>query len=135
MLIAGLAICTVVSAIYVFATSWLMLLPAVMLLQVGFKLIVPLADLIFISTSRPSNRAQLMGFSRVIWSISSLLAPAISAMIVTMCGGITVEGIRPLYSIQLLSIVAITFFVILTLEELRTNQYSTEASGASRPIS
>lgn len=117
IIIAGLIVCTIVSAIYGLATDWLMLLPAVMLMQVGFKLIIPLADLIFVSTSRPGNRAQTMGLSRVVWAIPTLVGPMMATAVVTAYGGITVQGMRPLYFIQLISLVAITLFVILKLEE------------------
>jgi len=39
MLVTGLALCELVSALYVCATSWLTLLPAVMLAQLGFKIL------------------------------------------------------------------------------------------------
>lgn len=120
VLVAGLVLCTVVSALYGYATSWLTLLPAIMLMQLGFKLIMPLADIIFISTTRAENRARLMGLSRTVWAIPSLLTPMAAAMIVTLYGGITVQGIRPLYFIQLLTIVATVFFVVFKLEELHT---------------
>ncbi len=55
ILVAGLALCAVVSVLYGCAISWLTLLPAVILQQLGFKLIMPLADIIFISTSRAEN--------------------------------------------------------------------------------
>jgi MFS family permease len=61
MLVTGLVLCALVSVLYGCATSWLTLLPAVMLVQLGVKLIMPLADIIFVSTTRVENRARLMG--------------------------------------------------------------------------
>lgn len=119
ILVAGLVLCAAVSALYGYAASWLMLLPAVMLMQVGFKLIMPLADIVFISTSRAENRGRLMGFSRTVWAIPSLLAPMVAAVIVAFYGGITVQGIRPLYFVQLLTMVAASVFIVFKLEELR----------------
>jgi MFS family permease len=119
MFTIGLALSAVVSAIYGCASSWLVLIPAVILTQISFKFIMPLADLIFVGTSRPETRAQAMGLSRMIWAMFSLVAPMMAAFIVTYYGGINVQGIRPLYFIQLLSITLVIAFVILRLEELR----------------
>ncbi|MEM2929542.1 MAG: MFS transporter [Thermoproteota archaeon] len=118
ILAAGLVLCAVVSALYGCATSWLTLLPAIMLMQLSFKLIMPLADIVFISTTRTENRARLMGLSRTVWAIPSLLTPMVAAMIVTLYGGITVQGIRPLYFIQLSTMIAAAIFIIFKLEEL-----------------
>jgi len=45
MLATGLVLCALVSVLYGCATSWLTLLPAVMLVQLGVKLIMPLTDI------------------------------------------------------------------------------------------
>lgn len=61
MIIAGLTISAVVSVIYGYAVNWVTLMPAVVLAQIGFKMIIPLADLVFVGTSKPESRAQAMG--------------------------------------------------------------------------
>lgn len=129
ILITGLLMSILVSVIYGFANHWLMLVPAVMLAQVSFRLIIPLADLVFISTSEPGKRTRLMGLSRTVWSIAALLAPMMAAVVVTAYGGITVEGMRPLYFIQLLTIVAMTLFIVLTLEELDVHRHGEGVEG------
>ncbi len=60
-----------------------------------------------------------MGLSRVVWAIPSLLMPIVAAIIVSFYGGITVQGIRPLYFIQLSTMAAATVFIVFKLEELR----------------
>jgi MFS family permease len=128
MLVTGLVLCGLVSTLYGCATSWLTLLPAVMLVQLGLKMIMPLADIVFISTTRVGNRARLMGLSRTVWAIPSLLMPMVAAIIVSLYGGITIQGIRPLYFIQLLIIVVAAVFIALKLEESRIR------STVSKPI-
>jgi MFS family permease len=129
LLVTGLALCGLVSALYFCATSWLTLLPAVMLAQLGFKLIMPLADIVFISTSRVENRARLMGLSRTVWAIPSLFMPIVAAAIVSFYGGITVQGIRPLYFTQLLIIFAAAALIVFKLEELRVRSAFSETTG------
>jgi len=120
MIVTGLILSAIVSVIYCCATNWLMLIPAVILAPISFKMVIPLADLIFIGTSKPESRAQSMGLSRMIWAIPTLLAPTMSAIIITSYGGMNVQGIRPLYLIQLLSIILIIVFLIFMFEELHT---------------
>lgn len=120
MLVAGLVLSAIVSAIYGFAVSWLMLIPAMILAQIGFRLVIPLADIIFVGTSKADGRAQAMGLSRVIWAIPTILAPMVAAFVITVYGGINIRGIRPLYFIQLISIISVIVFTALTLEELQT---------------
>jgi len=43
----------------------------------------------------------------------------VAAIIVSLYGGITIQGIRPLYFMQLLIIVLAATFIVLKLEELR----------------
>ncbi|MEM2057388.1 MAG: MFS transporter [Thermoproteota archaeon] len=129
VLAAGLVLCAIVSALYGFATSWLTLLPAIMLMQLGFKLIMPLADIVIISITKVENRARLMGLSRTVWAIPSLLTPMAAAMIVTLYGGITVQGIRPLYFIQLSTMVVAAIFIIFKLEELHVRSSVSRSGG------
>jgi len=129
MLVTGLVLCGLVSTLYGCATSWLTLLPAVMLVQLGFKLIMPLADIVFISTTRVRNRARLMGLSRTVWAIPSLLMPMVAAAIVSLYGGITVQGIRPLYFMQLLIIFVAVALIVFKLKELRVRSAFSETTG------
>jgi len=116
VIVLGLVFSAIVSAIYGCATNWLMLIPAMILAQISFRMIFPLTDIIFVGTSKPKGRAQAMGFSRTIWAIPSILAPMTAAVIVTMFGGINTQGIRPLYLIQLFLITLIILFIVFMLE-------------------
>ncbi len=116
-IIMGLILSAIVSTIYSCATNWLMIIPAIILTQVSFRMIIPLTDIIFIETSRPKSRAQAMGLSRTVWAIPSILAPMIAAIIVSTFGGINDKGIRPLYVLQLISTLLIISLIIFMLEE------------------
>lgn len=116
VIILGLVLSAIVSGIYGYATNWLMLIPAMILAQISFRMIVPLTDIIFVGTIKPEGRAQAMGFSRTIWALPSILGPMTAAVIVIAFGGINAQGIRPLYLIQLFSITSIILFVVFMLE-------------------
>jgi MFS family permease len=111
----GLALSTVVAGIYGFAGDWWMLIPAIILSQIAMRMLMPLADVIFVGTAKPEQRATAMGFSRTIMGIPGILAPTMAAVIVASSGGINAQGIRPLYYIQLVFTAVVFLFLILKL--------------------
>lgn len=118
MLVLGLILSAFVAAIYGFALNWWMLIPAIILMRIGMMLIMPLTDIIIVGITEPKSRALAMGLSRTIWAIPSIFAPFTAAIIVSSSGGINVEGIRPLYYIQLITFLLTVVFTIVMLEPL-----------------
>ena len=116
VIIFGFVLSAIVSGIYGIAVDWRMLIPAIVLAQMSMRMIVPLTDIIFVGTTKPRERALAMGFSRTIWAIPNMFAPITAALIVTRFGGINVQGIRPLYTIQLAAIIFVVLFVALMLK-------------------
>ncbi|MEM2643652.1 MAG: MFS transporter [Candidatus Bathyarchaeia archaeon] len=116
MLLLGLILSVVVASIYSSALNWWMLIPAIILMRISMPLIMPLTDIIIIETTNSRNRALAMSLSRTIWAIPSLFAPYTAAMVVSAFGGISVEGIRPLYFVQVIAFLLATIFVLVMLE-------------------
>jgi MFS family permease len=94
-----------------------MLIPAVILAPRLVRL-NPLTDIIFITSTKPQQRATVMSLSRTIWGILNLFAPMTAAIIVASSGGINAEGIRPLYYIQLSLVLVVFGFIALKLQPL-----------------
>ncbi len=111
----GLALSAIVSVIYGLAVNWWMLIPAIILTQITQRMLNPLADVIFVGTTKPQQRATAMAFSRTIWAIPAIFAPTVAAVIVAASGGINAQGIRPLYYIQLVLTICIFLFIALKL--------------------
>ncbi|MFQ6094569.1 MAG: MFS transporter [Candidatus Bathyarchaeia archaeon] len=120
VIIFGFILSAIVSGIYSAAVDWWMLIPAIILAQISMRMIVPLTDIIFIGTTKPRERALAMGFSRTVWAIPNVFAPMTAAVIVAIFGGINVQGIRPLYVIQLASIAFVILFVAFLLKASST---------------
>jgi len=112
----GLTLAAIVALIYGCAFNWLMLIPAMILAPISFRMIFPIADIIFVDTIKPEGRGQAMGFSRTIWAIPSIFAPMTAAVIVTTFGGINPQGIRPLYLIQIFVVTSIILFIAVMLK-------------------
>jgi MFS family permease len=76
----------------------------------------PLVDIIFVNSTKPEQSSTVIGLSRTIWAIPSIIAPLLAAAIVTSYGGINAQGIRPLYYLQLVVVVFVFVFIALMLQ-------------------
>jgi MFS family permease len=132
MIIFGLILAATVSGIYGFAVDWWILIPAIILAQICMRMIFPLTDIIFVETTKLKERALAMGFSRMIWAIPSVFAPMMAAIIVERFGGINVQGIKPLYYVQLVSIVLVIFFIVFLLKPQQARPIANRSKSVSR---
>lgn len=109
--LTGVALSLVVSLIYALATEWLMIIPAMLLstltMRVGSCLTI--CDV----SVKSEDRSSCKGICDGVFAAPSLIAPTLAAFIITQYGGIGVEGIRPLYWIQLAA-GAILFLLLAT---------------------
>jgi MFS family permease len=101
VILIGLALTAVVSAIYGFADTWWTLIPAILLSGASIRLVMPYVDVLFINYAKPKQRSMVMSLSRTLWAIPRIFTSMIAAVIVTNFGGMNATGIRPLYFIQL----------------------------------
>lgn len=115
VILIGLALTAIVSAIYGFAYNWWTLIPAIILSGACMRLVMPYVDVLFINYAKPAQRSMVMSLSRTLWAIPLLFTSIIAAFIVTHFGGVNADGIRPLYLIQLflstLVVVAISLWL------------------------
>ncbi len=101
-------------------SDWIMLIPALALLQLtGFRSLAVTIESVYIASSlRNEDRASGFGVSTVLSTIGGTLAPIAAAYLVIAFGGINVEGIRPLFLVQLVGLVPLTIIIYLQLTEL-----------------
>jgi len=118
MLLLGLIFSVLVALLYGCALNWWMLIPAIIFMRISMWLIMPLTDIIIVGVTPSERRALAMSLSRAIWAIPALFAPYFAATIVSIFGGISVEGIRPLYFIQLAASLIALILVLIMLEPL-----------------
>ncbi|MEM3703751.1 MAG: MFS transporter [Candidatus Bathyarchaeia archaeon] len=116
LMIIGI-ICEIAAmAIFISAPDWRWLIIAVAL-QGQIIRVPPLIDIIFITFANFQERATLIGLSHILWGINGIFAPITAAMIVTYCGGINSQGIRPLFYIALVILLTLLFILLYALEE------------------
>lgn len=116
VMLLGLVCAFMSATVYALAGDWWILVLAVII--AGMVRLNPLADIIFITVTKPQQRATVMSLSRVVWGILNIFAPIAAAVIVTEFGGINAQGIRPLYYIQLVLAIFVFLFIAAKLQAL-----------------
>lgn len=101
ILLIELAIATIVSATYGLAGYWWILMLVSIVSSEAMR-VNPFTDILFINDAKPQQRGVVLSLARTLWSIPTIFAPMIAAIIVVRSGGINAAGIRPLYYIQVL---------------------------------
>ncbi len=94
----GISILTLSPLLFALADRWEFVIPAILIAGLCERLgsCVIICDLSLPNEDRATGKALCEG----IGALPTLLAPTIAALLVTMFGGMNVEGIRPLYWIQ-----------------------------------
>ncbi len=103
---------------YIFSWDWRLLIPAVICGVLTMSL-TNVVEVVYIANLlRRTSRATGFGITNTVSTISSLIAPMIAAVIVESFGGITVQGIKPLFIVQLLGLVALAPIVVVFLQDI-----------------
>ena len=120
MMLFAMIIEILVPVAYVLAWNWVMLIPALIFFQMtGFRSLAVTIENVYIASSlKDEDRASGFGVSTVISTIGGTLAPLIAAYLVVTFGGINVEGIRPLFLIQIVGLVPFAVAIYLQLTEV-----------------
>lgn len=121
IILLGLGCSIISSSIYYLAGGWWILIPAIILSSISGRIINPLTDVIFVSSTETEKSGTVMGLSRVVWGVIGIFAPAIAAVIVANFGGINTNGIRPLYVIQVILAMIVFLYLSAKLEPLESN--------------
>jgi MFS family permease len=114
--LVGVALATFVPLLYALAFRWEFIAFAILLsgLTASLASCVIICDLSLPNEDRATGKALCEG----IGALPGLLAPTAAAIIITWFGGLTVEGIRPLFWIQLVVQVILFLYVALKLSEV-----------------
>jgi MFS family permease len=106
----------IINFLYATATNWINIIPAMVLTTVAFHVggCLTICDV----SLRDEDRSTCKGICDGTFQIPSLFAPAIAAVLIGFFGGISVEGIRPLYWIQLIGGIILYIVVATSLKEI-----------------
>ena len=120
MMLFAMIIEILVPVAYVLAWNWVLLIPALIFFQMtGFRSLAVTIENVYIASSlRDEDRASGFGVATVISTIGGTLAPLIAAYLVVKFGGINIDGIRPLFLIQIAGLVPFAAAIYLRLTEV-----------------
>jgi len=125
--IFGLILSIIVPAAFTLATSWSQAIPAMMMNRIMTVLLGMFTNVWYITSVKlASDRATAMSLKSVLISIVGLAIPMVSAVIVSNFGGITLEGIRPLFIISTITSAVIFVYALLKLKEVQFLQKKTQ---------
>ena len=118
IMVVGMMIQILSVAFYAFARSWVWIIVAMVFATLTMTLVWRI-QIIFIANSLDDhNRATGYGMRTTIMQFFSIFAPTIGGVLVHLFGGISVEGIRPLYFVQLAGFGAVSVYVSLKLVDI-----------------
>ena len=101
--------------VYALAPSWQAIIVAIVLLSVGMKLCGTGCSVICATSVHNEDRATAQNLCVTFASLLSMIAPLLAAPVVTVFGGMTAEGIRPLYYIRFVGYGLVFLFVAAQL--------------------
>ena len=102
MFLLGIPLVTVGSLIFFLSRDWLMIIPALFITLLSLQILVTVCPMVCGRYLKMKERATGMQLCDTISAIPTVISPVIAAFIITEFGGLTPEGIRPLYGLQII---------------------------------
>ena len=124
----GMALLAGSALAYALAGGWLAIIVAVVLYSVSMRLTSTGCSVISADSVANQDRATEQNICVTLASIVSLFAPLVAAQLVTFSGGLTQEGIRPLYFVCFGGYVLILLFVAAQLRNPTWDQQDGEGA-------
>ncbi len=122
IMVLGMILQVASVACYAFAQNWLWIVVAIVFGTLTMTLVFRTEGIFVANSLTDSNRAIGYGMRNTIIQFFSIFAPTIGGILVHLFGGISVKGIRPLYFVQLVGVIAVSTYVSLRLEDEETGE-------------
>jgi len=101
--------------VYALSPGWQTIVFATILFSVSTRFIGTGCSVICADSVQNKDRVTAQNICVTIASLLAMLAPLVAAPLVTAFGGLTVDGIRPLYTIRFVGYILVTFFLAAQL--------------------
>ena len=114
--LVGIGLSLFVTLSFALAKDWVMIIPAMVLSSIAVTVgsCLTICDV----SLKDEDRSACKGICDGAFATPSLLAPTLAALTITSFGGISVEGIRPLYWIKLFAGIVLALFLAANLKEV-----------------
>ncbi len=120
--IAGTIVMSLASLMYFIAPHWVYLYTALILFMVGTRVICTACTVTCANELSNKQRATGRGLCRTTSSAVTLLTPMLAAWIVSVSGGLTREGIRPLYAVQVVIFLLLVILLAIFFKDTSVSQ-------------
>jgi len=114
----GIGLLAAAALTYALAPGWQAIIVASILLSISMRLSGTGCSVICADSVKNKDRVTAQNFCVTLASLFSIVAPLIAATLVTAFGGMTAEGIRPLYTIRFVGYGLVFLFVAAQLREV-----------------
>jgi len=121
IMILGMALQVLSVVCYAFAQNWIWIVFAMIFATLTMTLVFRMQNIFIANSLSDRNRATGYAMRTTVRQFFSIFAPTIGGILVHFFGGISVQGIRPLYFVQLVGFSAVSVYVALNLEDVKTN--------------
>ncbi len=127
IMILGMILQILSVACYAFAQNWQWIIAAMIFGTLTMTFVFRMQNVIIANSLTDTTRATGFAIRTTVRQFLAIFAPTIGGALVHLSGGISIQGIRPLYFIQLIGFTAISIYVARNLEDVETHQ-SVQAS-------
>jgi len=115
----GVLLMAISALVYILAPTWQVIVIAIILIAISMRFSSTGCSMICAASVQNDDRVTAQNICVTFASILSVIAPLIAAQLITVSGGLTTEGIRPLYAIRFVGFLLILLFVAVELREPR----------------
>jgi len=126
---AGMLFNIVMIGLFAFAADWRWILLAMAINPITMALMFRSQQVIVTNGLHDEDRATGMGLRLQIAYLVGIISPVIAAFIINHMGGLTVEGIRPLFFIRLAGVIIVYSYVYLKTDDVNPAPREKTSSG------
>jgi len=105
------------AALYFVAPHWTYLYAAIILFYVGNRVVCTCCTVTCATGLKNEDRATGRGLCRTLSAVTGLIAPMAGALIISVSGGMTAAGLRPLYAVQFALFAAMLILLLAWFRE------------------
>jgi MFS family permease len=129
MFLLGTPLVALGSLIFALSPNWLITIPALFITLFSLQILMTVCPMVCGSYLKTEERATGMQLCDTISAIPGVISPIIAAVIITEFGGLTPEGIRPLYVLQAIGFLLMFFLVLGHYRDTIEMQVSSRSKG------
>jgi MFS family permease len=129
MFLLGTPLVALGSLIFALSPNWLITIPALFITLFSLQILMTVCPMVCGSYLKMEERATGMQLCDTISAIPGVISPMIAAVIITEFGGLTPEGIRPLYVLQAIGFLLMFLLVLGHYRDTIEMQVSSRSKG------